>query len=323
MPRYLFLAVASCLALFDVSAARAQQAWPTKEVRLVVPFPAGSAADIIARLMSEKLRADWGQAVVVENVPGASGTIGVAKVAKAPPDGHTIVISGDAAVVVAPSLYKSLAYDPPKDLAPVMQIARTPNILVVNKEKGPKSLAELVAWSKAKPSSVTFNSAGYGTSQHIAIEHLQRMAGITVLHAPKNGPTAPEVLGGQVMASFMNVTVALPHIKSGDLLALGASGVDRLAIAPDIPTIAEQGFPGFDAVAWFGLLVPAGTPEAVIAKINAGAKAALAEPQVRERLTQLGVQLVKQDSPAEFAALIKAELPRIAELLKSSGIKLD
>lgn len=316
-------AIAIGLVTFASAPAWAQQAWPSKEVRIIVPFPGGSAADIIARLMTEKLRADWGQPVIVENVPGASGTIGVAKVVKAAPDGHTLVMSGDAAVVVAPSLYKSLAYDPLKELAPVIQIGRTPNILVVNKEKGPKSLEELVAWAKAKPGSVTFNSSGYGTSQHIGIEHLQRMAGITVLHAPKNGPTAPEILSGQVMASFMNVTIALPHLKDGALRALGASGIDRLSIAPEIPTIAEQGYPGFDAVAWFGLLAPAGTPDAVIAKINASAKAALAEPQTRDRLTQLGVQLVKQDSVAEFAALIKAEIPRVAELLKSSGIKLD
>lgn len=316
-------ALSFAMALALAWPADAQQAWPAKEVRIVVPFPPGTAADILTRHMAEKLRVEWAQPVVVENVPGASGTIGVGKVAKTAPDGYTLVMSGDAAVVVAISLYKSLAYDPIKDLAPIIQVGRTPNILVVNKEKGPASLKELVAMAKAKPDTVTFNSSGYGTSTHIGVEHLQRMAEIKVLHAPKSGPIAPEVLGGQVMAAFLNVTVALPLVQAGQLRALGVSGAERLAVAPDIPTVAEQGYPGFDAVAWFGLLAPAKTPDAVIAKIYAGAQKALNDPELRGKLTQLGVQLVEKNGPDAFSALIKAEIPRIAELLKTSGIQLE
>jgi tripartite-type tricarboxylate transporter receptor subunit TctC len=172
-------------------------------------------------------------------------------------------MSGDAAIVVAPSLFKSLPYDPTKDLAPIIQVTRTPNILVVNPESGPKSLAELVEAAKAKPGMISFNSSGYGTSQHMGIKQLQAMAGIKVLHVPKNGPTAPEIMAGQVTASFMNITLALPLVQAGNLRALGLSGSKRSASAPEIPTVAEQGYAGFDAVAWFGLLAPAGTPEAV------------------------------------------------------------
>lgn len=317
-------AIAIAAAAAGSTAAVAQQTYPTKEVRLVVPFPAsGGGADLAARLLAEGLKAAWGQPVVVENVPGASGTIGVGKVAKAAPDGYTLVMSGDAAIVVAPSLFKSLAYDPAKDLAPITQVTRTPNILVVNKESGPKSLAELVASAKANPGKVTFNSTGYGTSQHMGIEQLQRLASIKVLHAPKNGPTAPEILSGQVTATFMNITLALPLVQAGNVRALGVSGATRSPSAPDIPTIAEQGYAGFDAVAWFGVLAPAGTPEPIVRQIHAGVGKAFADAQVRKRLTDLGFEMVTDSTPQSFAAFIKGEIPRIGELVKTSGIKLD
>lgn len=304
--------------------AHAQQQFPTKEVRLVVPFPAsGGGADLAARLIAESLRSAWGQPVIIENVPGASGTLGVAKAARAAPDGYTLVMSGDAAIVVAPSLFKSLPYDPTKDLAPIIQVTRTPNILVVNPESGPKSLAELVEAAKAKPGMISFNSSGYGTSQHMGIEQLQAMAGIKVLHVPKNGPTAPEIMAGQVTASFMNITLALPLVQAGNLRALGLSGSKRSASAPEIPTVAEQGYAGFDAVAWFGLLAPAGTPEAVVRHIHAGVAKALADAELRKKLTQLGAEIVEGSTPETFAGLIRSEIPRIGELMKASGIKLD
>ena len=312
------------LALGATVPASAQQSWPSKEVRLISPLAAGAGgSEVTARLMAEKLKTIWGQPVVVENLPGASGTIGVAKLAKSAPDGYTLVMSGDAAIVVATSIYKNVAYDSVKDLAPIIQITRTPNILIVNKDTGPKSLKELVDAAKAKPDSVSFNSVGYGTSQHMGVEQLQRMAGIKVIHAPKNGPTAPEILGGQVTATFSNVTVALPLVQAGSVRALGVSSSQRVPSAPDIPTVAEQGYPGFDAVAWAGLLAPAGTPDAIIRKINADVTKALADPEFRAKLTQLGAQIVENSTPESFATLIKSEIPRIAELVKASGIKLD
>ena len=183
------LAAAAVLACF--SDARAQVQWPTKEVRLIAPFAAGSGGtDAVARLMAEKLREIWGQPVVMENVPGAAGTIGVGKLARSAPDGHTLVLSGDAAIVVAPSMYKSLSYDPVRDLAPIIQIGRTTNLLVVNKELGPASLRELVALAKEKPGTLTFNSTGFGTSQHMGYEQLKRMAAIDIVHVPSRGQTA-------------------------------------------------------------------------------------------------------------------------------------
>lgn len=317
------VAALACSTINRQPALAQQPAWPTKEVRIVVPFAPGTAPDVMLRTVAEKLKVTWGKGVIVENTPGASGTIGVGKVSKATPDGYTLVMSGDAAVVVAPSLFKALPYDPVKDLAPIIRVGRTPNILVVNAEKGPRSLKELIELARTRPELVTFNSAGYGTSQNIGIELLQQAAGIKVLHAPKSGPTLPEILGGQVMATFGNVTIFLPHVKQGTLRALGVSGMQRLAVAPEIPTIAEQGYPGFDAVAWFGLLAPAGTPPDIVTKINADVARALAEPEVGGKLTELGVQLDDKHAPDVFARLIKAEIPRIAEVLKNSGIKID
>jgi tripartite-type tricarboxylate transporter receptor subunit TctC len=318
------IALATTLTTLLAVPAIAQPAWPAKEVRLISPFAAGSAgSELVARQVAEKFRTVWGQPVIVENVPGASGTIGVAKLAKSAPDGYTLVMSGDAAIVVATSIYKSVAYDPIMDLMPIIQVSRTPNILVVNKNTGPKSLKELVETAKAKVDGVSFNSVGYGTSQHMAIEQLQRMAGIKVLHAPKNGPTAPEILGGQVTASFMNITQALPLVQAGSLRALGISGASRSPSAPDIPTVAEQGYPGFDAVAWNGLFAPAGTPDNIIRKIQADTAKVLADPEFRVKLTQMGAQIVENSTPESFAALIKSEIPRIAELIRASGIKLD
>ena len=312
------------LAIAGAIPAAAQQPWPVKEVHLISPYAAGSAgSEFVARLVADKLKSLWGQAVIVENMPGASGTIGVAKLAKSAPDGYTLVMSGDAAIVVATSLYKNVAYDPVKDLAPIIQISHTPNILVVNKDTGPKSLKELVETAKAKADSVSFNSVGYGTSQHMGVEQLQLMAGIKVLHVPKNGPTAPEILGGQVTASFMNITQALPFVQAGSVRALGVSGATRSPSAPDIPTIAEQGYPGFDAVAWNGLFAPAGTPDAIIRRIHADTAKVLSDATFKARLTQAGAQLIDNSTPESFAALIKSEIPRIAELVKASGIKLD
>lgn len=301
---------------------QAKTGWPSKDVRIVAPFPAGAPADQIVRMIAGPLQAAWGQTVVVDNVPGAAGSVGVARVAKSPADGYTLVMSGDAAIVVNISLYKSLPYDPVKDLVPIIQIGRTPNILVVNKDVPARTLEEFAAWAKEKPGTVRFNSSGYGTSQHMGIEQFKKMAGIQVVHVPSKDQTAPEVLGGHVHASFMNITIGLPLVQAGKLRALGLSGPERAAIAGDIPTIAEQGYPGFNAVAWFGLLAPAGTPDAVVRKVHADAAKVLSTAEIREKLTQRGFQLV-ESNPETFSALIKSEIPRIADLLKASGIKLD
>jgi tripartite-type tricarboxylate transporter receptor subunit TctC len=322
MMRALSAALALGALIVHATPVPAQAPWPTRDVRIVAPFPAGSPADQIVRLIADPLKKIWGQTVVVDNMPGASGSVGVAKVAKSAPDGYTFVMSGDAAIVVNVSLHKSLPYDPAKDLAPIIQIGRTPNILVVNNDVQARTLAEFVAWAKANPDTVKFNSSGYGTSQHMGIEQLKKAAGLKIVHVPSKDQTAPEILGGHVHASFMNITIGWPLVQAGKLRALGLSGLERSAIAPDIPTVAEQGYPGFNAVAWFGLLAPAGTPDAIIRRVHADTVKVLADSEIRGKLTQRGFELV-ESNPDTFSALIKSEIPRIAELIKASGIKLD
>ena len=316
------IAVALTTAAFGSLPVSAQSAWPTKDVRIIAPFPPGAPADQILRLLAEPLRQIWGQAVVVENVPGASGSVGVTRVAKAAPDGYTLVMSGDAAIVMNISLYKSLPYDPVKDLVPIIHIARTSNILVVNNDVPAKSLSEFIAWAKANPGMVKFNSTGYGTSQHMGIEQLKKAANLQIIHVPTKDQTAPELLGGHVHASFMNITIGLPLIQAGKVRALGFSGLERPAVASDLLTIAEQGYPGFNATAWFGLLAPAGTPDSIVRKVHADVMKVLNNADIRSTLTQRGFQLM-DSSPESFAALIKNEIPRMAELIRASGIKLD
>lgn len=304
--------------------AAAQASWPQREVRFINPSAPGSGGiDALSRLMVEKLKEMWGQPVVMENVPGTGGSVGIGRLAKAAPDGYTIGLSGDAAMVVNISLYKSLPYDPVKDLAPIIMIGRTSNLLIVNAEKGPRSLGDLVAQAKAKPGSVTFNSNGYGTSQHIGFELLKKSARIEIVHTPSRTPTLPDILGGHVTASFANIMVALPNVQAGKLRALAISDTERSPVAPDVPTVAEQGYPGFNATAWFGLLAPAGTPSAIVGKINADVAKALTDPSFRKKLTDLGFKIEGTGSPAGFATFIKSEIPRIAELLKDTGIKLE
>ena len=302
----------------------AQANWPEREVRFINPSAPGSGGiDALSRLVVEKFKEIWGQPVVMENIPGTGGSVGIGRLARSAPDGYTIGLSGDAALAVNISLYKSLPYHPLKDLAPIVMIGRTSNLLVVNAEKGPKTLKDLVDQAKAKPGSITFNSNGYGTSQHIGFELLKKSAGIEILHAASRTPTMHDLLGGHVTASFANIMVALPNVQAGALRALGVSGPARSTVAPEVPTIAEQGYPGFNATAWFGLVAPAGTPDAILRKINADTINALADPTFRKKLTDLGFQIDGGGSPEDFASFIKSEIPRMAELLQNSGIKMD
>lgn len=302
----------------------AQTSWPERKVHFINPAAPGSGGiDALSRQMVEKLKEMWGQPVVMENVPGTGGSVGIARLARSEPDGYTIGLSGDAALAVNISLYKSLSYDPVKDIAPIVMIGRTSNLLVVNAEKGPKTLQDLVAQAKAQPGSVTFNSNGYGTSQHIGFELLKKSANIEILHTTSRTPTLPDILGGHITASFANIMVALPNVQAGKLRALGISSPERSAVAPEVPTIAEQGYAGFNATAWFGLVAPAGTPDAIIRKINADTAKALADPSFRKKLTDLGFHIDGGGPPEEFGSFIRSEIPRVAALLKSTGIKLD
>ncbi len=316
-----FIRMTAALALAAIPA-WALAAYPERPVQLVVPFAAGSAVDVLGRLLAEHMAPVLGVPVVVQNVPGAAGNIGVAQVAKATPDGYTLVLSGDAAIVVNPAIYDKLPYEPLRDLAPVSQITVTPNILVVGNQVPARSVAELVALAKAQPGKLSFASPGAGTSGHRAGELLRSGAGIDIVHVPYKNSPLTDVVGGNVTMFYAPTATALPLVRDGKLRALATSTLQRLAVLPDLPTMAELGFPGFEAVAWFGLLAPAGTPPEALQRLHAAAVQALALPAVRERLAGMGAQPVGS-TPAEFARLIADETPRWARLMRAAGIKAD
>lgn len=294
-----------CLFIAVPASVIAQPAWPAKPVHLVVPFAAGTVADTIGRLVAEGLSGQLSVPVVVENVPGAGGTIGVDRVAKANGDGHTLVLSGDAAIVVGASYGVKPAYDPSKDLIPISQVAITPNIVVVSNEVPAKTLQEFVALSRSQPGRFSYASAGNGTSSHRGGELLNALAGIDLVHVPSSGSPLPDVIAGRVQLFFANAA-SLPLVRQGKVRALAVSSLQRLPGMPDLPTVAESGYPGFEAVAWFGLFAPKGTPPDVVARLEAAARAAVESPMVSARLAEMGA--IKQAGPAaEFAARIEAE----------------
>jgi tripartite-type tricarboxylate transporter receptor subunit TctC len=320
MNRRHLLAAAGSLAL--AGRAAAQPAWPERPVTIIVPFGAGTAPDVMARAAAPALTARWGQAVVVQNVVGAAGTLGVERAARAAPDGHTLVLPGDAAIVVRVSMTPRPPYDPQRDLAPIMLVGRTTNVLVVSSRTPYRSLADIVAAARTQPGSITFGHAGTGTSQHIGGEMLAQMAGVPLTGVAYNdlGAMAVDVQTGRVTMSLMGSVNALPRVRDGSLRALGVSSPARFAALPEVPTIAEQGLPGFDASAWFGLYAPAATPAAIVARINADMRAALQEPEARSRFDTLGVQLVA-GTPEELARTIAAEILRMRAVLKAAGVE--
>ncbi len=296
-------------------------AWPDRPVTIIAPFGPGTSVDIVARILAPRLQAAWGQPVVVTNVTGSAGTIGVDRAVRAT-DGHTLLLSADAAIVVRVSMAPRPPYDPRRDLAPITLIGRTPNILVVANSLPARNLAELVALARARPGTLTFGHAGNGTSQHIGGEMLAQMAGLELTGVAYNDGAAQiqDVLTGRVTMSFQSGVVALPRLRDNAWRALAVSSPARMQAAPELPTVAELGYPGFDAVAWLGVLAPAAMPAAQIAQVNRAVVAALAEPEIRARLAELGVELVG-GSPEEFRAMIEREIPRMAGVLQRAGIR--
>jgi tripartite-type tricarboxylate transporter receptor subunit TctC len=309
----------AALATLSRSAA-AQADYPTKPVRLIVPFPPGNPADFAARLLGERWSAAWGQPVVIDNVPGAAGTIGVARAAKATPDGYTLVMSGDAAAVTNVTLMPNLGYDTRRDFAPISQIGSTPNLLVVRKDLAATDVASLVALARREPGKLTFASTGIGTSQHLGGEILCQMTGIDMVHVPYKDSYINDLIAGRVDMGFANTVISLQQVRAGAIRALAVSSAQRVAVAPDVPTVAESGVPGFDVTPWFGLLAPAGTPAGVITKVNAETVRALRDAALRARFDERGFE-VFATSPEAFGALLRSEIPRIAELIRSRGIK--
>jgi tripartite-type tricarboxylate transporter receptor subunit TctC len=291
--------------------------WPSRPIQMIVPFGAAGAADIIARLVGDKLAAALGQPVVIEDKPGAGGNIGAGLVARANPDGYTLLMSGSPTHSVGPYLYKDLSYDPMRDLPPVAMIAVAPNLLVVNSALPVKSVADLVAVARAKPHTVTYSSAGIGTSGYLAAELLKAKANLDISHVPyKSGPEAVTgVLSGNVTFIFFTVPALLPQVEAGQLRALAIASAERSPLVPNVPTIAEAGYPGFDVIAWYALFAPRGTPPAVVDRLSKEIEKILQRDDVRTELARLGAE-PHYLSPQGLTDYVAAESPKWGPLLK-------
>ena len=320
--RFLRFAFGALLAL--VATAASAQTYPTKPIRLVVPFPPGGATDILARDVAQKLTEAWGQQVIVDNRPGAGGNIGSELVAKSAPDGYTLEMGTVGTHAINASLYAKMPYDHVKDFVPVILVAGVPNVLVVNPAVPANSVAELIAYAKANPGKLNFASSGNGTSIHLSGELFKFMAGVQMTHVPYKGsaPALQDLIGGQVQLMFDNLPPSLPQIKAGKLRALAVTSLARAPALPDVPTMAEAGLPGYEASSWFGVLAPAGTPPAIVTKLNAEIARWLATPEAKEKLSKQGANAAG-GTPEDFAKHIAAETAKWAKVVKDSGAKID
>lgn len=302
----------------------AAQAFPSKPMKIIVPFPPGAATDTLARAVAQKLSEAYGQPVVVENKSGATGTIGSTQVMMSPPDGYTLLMATTSTHGIAPNLYKKAPYDPVRDFEPVSLVAWTPNVLAVNPSVKADSVKELIALARAEPGKITFASSGSGSSIHLAGELFKSMAGVDMLHVPYKGaaPALTDLIGGQVSIMFDTVAQSLPQIKAGKLKALAVTTRQRSSALPDVPTVSEAGLPGYEMAGWIGLLAPRGTPRDVIDKLAAEVARIVKLPDVRERMATLGVELAGSP-PQEFGSVISTELPKYAKLMRDAGMQKE
>jgi tripartite-type tricarboxylate transporter receptor subunit TctC len=297
----------------------AQTSWPEKPVRLVVGFTAGSATDVTGRMFAQRFSEAWGQPVVVENIAGNSGAIGTDKVAKAAPDGYTLMWSGNAAITILPSL-QTLPFDPLKDLAPISTTLSMPSIFFVNNDLPVKSIADLITYAKANPGKLSYGTPGVGTPQHVAGELFCHLAGIKMEHIPYRGANLSDVMGGVVPVGIQNAGASLPLVRDGRVRGIGITSLKRSPNAPDLPTLVEAGFPGFEATSWFALMGPAGTPQPVIDKVRAEALKVLADPEMQKKFAALGLDIVGS-TPEETRAAIANDIPKWAQVIKDANIK--
>jgi tripartite-type tricarboxylate transporter receptor subunit TctC len=297
--------------------------WPVKPVRIVVPFTPGGSTDITARLIGNRLQEVWGQSVVVENKPGAGGNIAADMAAHSDPDGYTILISGPG-MATNPFLYPSLSYDPVGDFAPVTMLITQPNMMCVPNSSPAKSVREFIAYCNDNKGKVTYASSGNGTTLHLSGELFKRLAKVEMTHIPYRGgaPAINDLIPGRVDVIFDNMPSIISHVKGGTLRALAVSTKERVAVVPDIPTIAESGVPGFDVFSWFGFFVPARTPQDVVARINADTNAALVYPQVKSRFEELGAT-PKGSTQAELAAFLKSETDKWGPVIREAKIRVE
>jgi tripartite-type tricarboxylate transporter receptor subunit TctC len=322
-PILIATAIAALTSLTSLPAS-AQDKWPSKPIKYVVPFPPGGTTDILGRHLAQKLSAALGQPVIIENKPGAGGNIGSDFVAKSPADGYTILGGTISSHSINVSLYKDMPYDPVKDFQPVTLIGTNANVLVVTPSNPAKTLQELVAAGKAKPGSLSFASAGNGTSQHLSGELFKAMAGLDMVHVPYKGsaPAIQDVMSGQVPMMFDTTVVAGPHVKSGAVRALAVTSSKRVKGMETVPTVAEAGVAGYQVVSWQGIFVPANTPKEIVQRLNAELVKIINMPDIREKLEGMGVEPVG-NTPEEFAAFQKAEVAKWAKVVKDGNIKIN
>ena len=323
-----FRVIVRALALltFAAPALAAQTAgdYPNRSIRLVVPFVAGGSTDIVARLVAQKLTEAWDKQVVVDNRSGANGAIGMEIVARATPDGHTLVLGYIANLGTGPALNPKLPYDAIKDFAPISHIVSAPSIAVIHPSIAAKNLQELLALARVKPGAIAFGTSAIGSIGHLTGELLNRLAKVQMTHVPYKGggQAVIDVVAGQIPMVIIGMTAASPHVRSGRLRAIATTGATRSFAFPEVPTIAEQGFPGFSADAWYGLLTTAGTPRPIVDKLNAEVVRIMKTPEAKERMANVGFEIVGS-SPAEFAKLIREEIPRWTKIVREGNIRAE
>jgi tripartite-type tricarboxylate transporter receptor subunit TctC len=315
--------ITACVALAFAATAHAQTTYPTKPVRIIVPQSPGASTDLTARLIAQRLNAALGQPFVVDNRPGAGSIVGTDLVAKAAPDGYTLLVVASS-ITLNPTLHKNLPFEPIRDFAPITQLSSFPNLLTVHPTLPVKTVKDLIALAKAKPGSLNYGSSGSATGTHLSAELFKYMTGIDMVHVPYKGggPAVQALLGGQVQLNFATIVTILPHMKSGKLRGIAVTTAKRSPAAADIPTIAESGVPGYDHGPWNGFLAPAKTPRAVVAKLNQETARILHSPDVKNVFMSEGAEPVG-NKPEEFAAIIKSETEKWAKVIKAAGIKAD
>ena len=311
------------LAWLAASPAAAQN-FPTKQVRVIVGLTAGGTSDLVSRILAQKLGEAWGQNVIVDNRPGASGMIGADLVAKAAPDGYTLLITPQTSIAVAPALYGKAPYDAVKDFAPITLVGSTPLLMIVHPSFPPRTFREYVAYAKQSKTPLTYGSGGIGSTPHMAGELLNSLLGIRMNHVPYKGegPGIADTLGGQIPIMFGNLPVAVPHVKTGKLRALANTGAARSPLVPEIPTIDESGFKGFSIATWYGVLAPSGLPADLTSRIQRDIARVVGQPETRERLIGMGVD-ISASTPDAFAAFLRSEVARYAKIIKEANLKAE
>ena len=315
------------LALLMAGAAgvQAQAQWPEKPVRVIVPFPASGATDLVARVVAQRVATDLGQQLVIDNKPGAGGTIGAAEAAKAQPDGYTLLLTTSSTHAISPHLMPRLAYDARKDFTPVAHLADAPSVLLVTNALPVKTVGELVAYAKANPGKLNYATSGNGTIVHLNSAAFSAQAGIEMTHVPYKGTALaiPDMVSGQVQVLFDSLPTGMPHVKSGRLKALAVTSEKRSALAPELPTVAESGMPGYSSVTWFGLYLPAGASPALVERVNKAFTKALQSPELAANLAKLGVEPAAPSTPAQFGAMVQTDSDRWASVIRQHKISIQ